>query len=85
MALTAAWNGAPASYPGAITKQEKVSRALQAVSGRVFRGSSLMDSGAHEDMRTSLPAMPFFSIGIWTVLLTMWESSSEPMEAGFIQ
>ena len=28
MALTAAWNGALASYPGAITKQEKVSRAL---------------------------------------------------------
>src|SRR5699024_11100316 len=49
MALTAAWNGAPASYPGAITRQEKVSRALQAVSGRVFHGSSLMDSGAHED------------------------------------
>ena len=37
MALTAAWNGVPALYPGAITRQEKVSRALQAVSGRVFR------------------------------------------------
>ena len=84
MALTAAWNGVPALYPGAITRQVKVSRALQAVSGRVFRGSSLMDNGAQEDMKTSLPAMPFSSIGIWTVLLTMWESSSAPMAAVFI-
>ena len=37
-----------------------MSRALQAVSGRVFRGSSLMDSGAHEDMRTSLPGDAIF-------------------------
>ena len=63
MALTAAWSGAPALYPGAITRQEKVNRALQAVSGRAFRGSSLMDSGAHEDMKTSPPVMPFSSIG----------------------
>ena len=41
-----AWSGAPALYPGVITKLEKVSRALQAVSGRAFRGSSLMDNGA---------------------------------------
>ena len=38
MALTAAWSGAPALYPGVITRLEKVSRALQAVSGRAFRG-----------------------------------------------
>ena len=34
MALTAAWNGAPASYPGATTRLEKANRVLQAVSGR---------------------------------------------------
>ncbi len=84
MALTAAWNGAPASYPGAITRQEKVSRALQAVSGRAFRGSSLMDSGAHGGMRILLPAMPFSSIGTWTAAPTMWESLSALMAAVFI-
>ena len=84
MALTAAWNVAHDLYPGAITRQEKVNRALQAVSGRVFRGSSLMDSGAQEDMKTSLPAMPFSSIGIWTVPQTMWELLSAPMAAVFI-
>ena len=48
MVLTAAWSGAPALYPGVITRLEKVSRALQAVSGRAFRGSSLMDNGVQE-------------------------------------
>ena len=74
MALTAAWNGAPASYPGAITRQEKVSRALQAVSGRAFRGSSLMDSGAQEAITIWLPEMQFSLIGIWMGQQTMWVS-----------
>ena len=38
----------------------------------------------HGGMRILLPAMPFSSIGIWTVLLTMWESLSAPMAAVFI-
>ena len=54
------------------------------VSLRVFRGSSLMDSGAHEDMKTSPPVMPFSSIGIWMVPQTMWELLSAPMAAVFI-
>ena len=37
-----------------------------------------------EDMKTSLPAMPFSSIGIWMVPQTMWESLSAPMAAVFI-
>ena len=59
-ALTPVWNGAPASYPGAITRLEKVSRALQAVSGRAFRGSSLMDNGVQEAITIWLPEMQFF-------------------------
>ena len=51
----------PALYLGAITRQEKVSHVLQAVSGRAFRGSSLMDNGVHGGMRILLPAMPFSS------------------------
>ena len=43
MALTAAWSGAPALYPGVITRLEKVSRALQAVSAR---GSGDLDGTA---------------------------------------
>ena len=74
MALTAAWNGAPASYPGAITRQEKVNRALQAVSGRAFRGSSLMDSGAQEAITIWLPEMQFSLTGIWMGQQTMWVS-----------
>ena len=58
--------------------------ALLVVSLRVFRGSSLMDSGAHEDMKTSPPVMPFSSIGIWMVPQTMWELLSAPMAAVFI-
>ena len=63
---------------------KNVSRALQAVSGRVFRGSSLMGSGAQGVMRTSPPVMPFSSIGIWMVPQTMWELLSAPMAAVFI-
>ena len=65
---------APASYPGAITRQEKVNRALQAVSGRAFRGSSLMDSGAQEAITIWLPEMQFSLIGIWMGQQTMWVS-----------
>lgn len=64
MALTAAWSGAPALYPGVITRLEKVSRALQAVSGRAFRGSSLMDNGVQEAITIWLPEMQFSLIGI---------------------
>ena len=71
MALTAAWNGAPASYPGAITRQEKVNRALQAVSGRAFRGSSLMDNGVQEAITIWLPEMQFSLTGIWMGQQTM--------------
>ena len=71
MALTAAWSGAPALYPGVITRQEKVNRALQAVSGRAFRGSSLMDSGAQEAITIWLPEMQFSLTGIWMGQQTM--------------
>ena len=64
-------DGAPASYPGAITRQEKVNRALQAVSGRAFRGSSLMDSGAQEAITIWLPEMQFSLTGIWMEQQTM--------------
>ena len=64
MALTAAWSGAPALYPGVITRLEKVNRALQAVSGKVFRGSSLMDNGVQEAITIWLPEMQFSLIGI---------------------
>ena len=74
MALTAAWSGAPASYPGAITRQEKVNRALQAVSGRAFRGSSLMDNGGQEAITIWLPEMQFSLTGIWMGQQTMWVS-----------
>ena len=74
MALTAAWSGAPALYPGAITRQEKVNRALQAVSGRAFRGSSLMDNGVQEAITIWLPEMQFSLIGIWMGQQTMWVS-----------
>ena len=67
MALTAAWSGAPALYPGVITRLEKVSRALQAVSGRAFRGSSLMDNGVQEAITIWLPEMQFSLTGIWIV------------------
>ena len=70
-ALTPVWNGAPASYPGAITRQEKMNRALQAVSGRAFRGSSLMDSGAQEAITIWLPEMQFSLTGIWMGQQTM--------------
>ena len=43
-----------------------------------------MDSGAHEDMKTLPPVMPFSSIGIWMVPQTMWELLSAPMAAVFI-
>ena len=64
MALTAAWSGVPALYPGVITRLEKVNRALQAVSGRAFRGSSLMDNGVQEAITIWLPEMQFSLIGI---------------------
>ncbi len=73
-ALTPVWNGAPASYPGAITRQEKVNRALQAVSGKAFRGSSLMDNGVQEAITIWLPEMQFSLIGIWMGQQTMWVS-----------
>lgn len=60
MALTAAWSGAPALYPGAITRQEKVNRALQAVSGRAFRGSSLMDNGGARGYNNLAPGDAIF-------------------------
>ncbi len=59
-ALTAVWNGAPASCPGAITRPEKVNRALQAVSPRAYRGSSRMDNGAHADMTIIAPGDAIF-------------------------
>ena len=74
MALTAAWSGAPALYPGVITRLEKVSRALQAASGRAFRGSSLMDNGVQEAITIWLPEMQFSLIGIWMGQQTMWVS-----------
>ena len=74
MALTAAWSGAPALYPGVITRLEKVNRALQAVSGRAFRGSSLMDNGVQEAITIWLPEMQFSLIGIWMGQQTMWVS-----------
>ena len=63
MALTAAWSGAPALYPGAITRLEKVSRALPPASPRVFRGSSLTDNGV-QGYESVAPEMPFSLIGI---------------------
>ena len=74
MALTAAWSGAPALYPGVITRLEKVSRVLLAVSGKVFRGSSLMDNGVQEAITIWLPEMQFSLIGIWMGQQTMWVS-----------
>ena len=71
MALTAAWSGAPALYPGVITRLEKVNRALQAVSGRTFRGSSLMDNGVQEAITIWLPEMQFSLIGFCGGLLYM--------------
>ena len=50
---------------------EKVNRALQAVSGRAFRGSSLMDSGAQEAITIWLPEMQFSLTGIWMGQQTM--------------
>jgi len=83
-ALTPVWNGVPALYHGAMVNPVERNHALLVVSLRVFRGSSLMDSGAHEDMKTSPPVMPFSSIGIWMVPQTMWELLSAPMAAVFI-
>lgn len=37
-----------------------MNRALQAVSGRAFRGSSLMDNGVQEAITIWLPEMQFF-------------------------
>ena len=51
-ALTPVWNGVPALYHGAMVNPVERNHALLVVSLRVFRGSSLMDSGAHEDMKT---------------------------------
>ena len=59
-ALTPVWNGVPALYHGAMVNPVERNHALLVVSLRVFRGSSLMDSGAHEDMKTLPPVMPFF-------------------------
>ena len=59
---------------GVITRLEKVSRALQAVSGRAFRGSSLMDNGVQEAITIWLPEMQFSLIGIWMEQQTMWVS-----------
>ena len=67
-------SGAPALYPGVITRLEKVNRALQAVSGRAFRGSSLMDNGVQEAITIWLPEMQFSLIGIWMEQQTMWVS-----------
>ena len=82
MVLTAGWNGVLVSYPGAITKLEKANRALQAVSGRVFPGSSLMASGVRVVMIILLPVMRFSLTGIRMELPTMWGLSLVRMEAG---
>lgn len=52
----------------------KVSRVLLAVSGKVFRGSSLMDNGVQEAITIWLPEMQFSLIGIWMGQQTMWVS-----------
>ena len=57
MALTAAWNGVPALYPGAIIRQEKVSRALRMtpaqlsamLSGGTVSGSMVDDNNEQEE------------------------------------
>ena len=82
--LSPVCNGVPALYHGAMVIPFERNHALLVVSLRVFRGSSRMDSGAHEDMKTSPPVMPFSSIGIWMVPQTMWELLSAPMAAVFI-
>ena len=64
MALTAAWNGAPALCHGATIKPEKANPALQAANGRAFLGSSQGDNGARGAMRISHRATLSFSIGI---------------------
>ena len=43
-----------ALYHGALVNPVERNHALLVASLRVFRGSSLMDSGAHEDMKLSL-------------------------------
>ena len=74
-ALTPVWNGAPALYPGAITRLEKVNRALQAVE---WQGVPWFQShgqwGARGYKNIWLPEMQFSLIGIWMGQQTMWVS-----------
>ena len=51
-ALTDAWNGAPALYLGAITRLEKASHVLQAVSRRAFLGLPHAVNGEQEVIKT---------------------------------
>ena len=59
-ALTDAWNGAPALYLGATTRQEKANRVLQAVSRRVFRGLPLMVNGENRGYKNIAPGDAIF-------------------------
>ena len=70
-ALTPVWNGVPALYHGAMVNPVERNHALLVVSLRVFRGSSLMDSGAQEAITIWLPEMQFSLTGIWMEQQTM--------------
>ena len=60
MALTAAWNGAPALCHGATIKPEKANPALQAANGRAFLGSSQGDNGARWGYENIAPGDAIF-------------------------
>lgn len=83
-ALTDAWNGAPALYRGAITRREKASRVLQAVSRRAFLDLPHADNGDQEATKTLHRAMLFSLTGTATAEPITWESLSERTEAASI-
>ena len=57
-ALMDVWNGAPALYRGDTTRQEKASRALQAVSRREYHGLPLAGNGEQEATKILHREMP---------------------------
>ena len=67
------WNGAPALYRSATTRQEKANRALRAVSRREYHGLPRADNGEQEATRISLREMPFSLTGTATAEPIMWE------------
>ena len=72
-ALTDAWNGAPALYLGAITRLEKASHVLQAVSRRAFLGLPHADNGEQEATKTLHRAMQSSLTGTATAEPITWE------------